>query len=115
MHAHHSPQNDCLNIHLIGENDLFNVKEEVMELASRWKDLGLALRLQNPTLETISSKNNRDPEDCLRDMLLAWLRGQYDTKQFGQPSWELLCQAVEKRAGGNNPALAGSIRKRHGI
>ena len=86
-----------------------------MDLASRWKDLGLALRIKRSTLDTISTKNHHDPVDCLGDMLLVWLQGQYDTKRFGQPSWELLCKAVEDRAGGNNPALAGNIRKRHGI
>ena len=86
-----------------------------MDLASRWKDLGQALRVRCPVLNTILSKNHHIPEDCLGDMLQAWLQGQYDTKRFGQPSWEFLCKAVENRAGGNNPALAGSIRKRHGI
>ena len=102
-------------LHLIGEDDLLDVKKEVMDLASRWKDLGLALRVRRPVLDTISSKNHHNPVDCLGDMLLVWLQGQYDTKRFGQPSWELLCKAVENRAGGNNPALAESIRKRHGI
>ena len=86
-----------------------------MDLASNWKGFGLALRVRRPVLDTISSKNHHNPEDCLGDMLLAWLQGQYDTKKFGQPSWELLCKAVDDCAGGNHPALAGSIRKRHGI
>ena len=94
------------------EYDLLDVKEEVIDLASRWKDLGLALGVK---YSTISSKNHDNPEDCLRDTLQAWLQQQYDTTKFGQPSWQVLCKAVEHRAGGNNPALARSIRERHGI
>ena len=97
------------------EDDLLDVKEEVIDLASRWKDLGLALRVKCSTLDTISSKNHYNPEDCLRDTLQAWLQQQYDTTKFGQPSWQVLCKAVENPAGGKNPALARSIRERHGI
>ena len=83
-----------------------------MDLASNWKDLGLALGIKYSTLKTIGLENLQIPKDCLGNMLQAWLQQQYDTKKFGQPSWELLCKAVEHSAGGNNPALAGSIRKR---
>ena len=86
-----------------------------MDLASKWKDLGLALRVKRSTLDTISSNNHCNPEDCLRDTLQAWLQQQYDTTKFGQPSWQILCNAVESRAGGNNPALAGKMRERHGV
>eukprot|EP00731_Ephydatia_muelleri_P007182 Em0003g1430a len=103
------------NFTVLEEDDLLDVKEEVIDLASRWKDLGLALRVKCSTLDTISSKNHYNPEDCLRDTLQAWLQQQYDTTKFGQPSWQVLCKAVENRAGGKNPALAKSIRERHGI
>ena len=96
-----------------GEDDLVDVVEEVMDVASRWKSLGLALRIKAAELDTISSKNHTDPTDCLKDMLLAWLQQRYDTKKFGPPSWRMLCQAIFKPAGGNNPALARSIAGRH--
>lgn len=86
-----------------------------MDLASKWKYLGLALGVKCSTLDTICYKNHQKPEDCLRDTLQAWLQQQYDTKKTGQPSWQLLCKAVENRAGGNNSAVAKSIRERHGL
>ena len=88
-----------------------DVMEEVMDVASRWRSLGLALRLKPAELDSISTKNRDDPTECLRDMLLAWL--QQRSSKFGPPSWRILCQAISKRAGGNNPALARKIADYH--
>ena len=90
-----------------------DVMEEVMDVASSWRSLGLALRLKATELDTISIKNHTDPTECLRDMLLAWLQQRYDVKRFGPPSWRMLCQAISKRVGGNNPALARKIADYH--
>ena len=90
-----------------------DVMEEVMDMAARWRPLGLALRLRAAELETIFSKNHTDPTECLRDMLHSWLQQHYDTTKFGQPSWRLLCQAIHKPVGGNNPRLAKEIAGRH--
>ena len=106
----------CLINHTLlfpGEDDLVDVVEEVMDLASRWHSLGLALRLKPAELDTISSKNHTNPTDCLKDMLLAWLQQRYDIIKFGLPSWRMLCQAILKSAGGNNPALSRKIAERH--
>ena len=111
--AHHLM---CVMIHAIlfpGEDDLVDVVEEIIDVASKWRPLGLALRLKVAELDTISSKNHTDPTECLRDMLLAWLQQRYDTKKFGPPSWRMLCQAIAKAAGGNNPALAKKIAEHH--
>ena len=96
-----------------GEDDLVDVVEEVIDVASRWRSLGLVLRLKVAELDTISSKNHTIPTECLNDMLLAWLLQRYDTKKFGPPSWRMLCQAISKRTGGNNPALARTIAEHH--
>ena len=96
-----------------GEDELTDVMEEVMDITAKWKLLGLALRLKAAELDTISSKNHIDPTECLRDMLLAWLQQRYDFKKFGPPSWRMLCQAISKSAGGNNPALASKLAKLH--
>ena len=79
-----------------GEDDLVDVVEEVIDVASRWRSLGLVLRLKVAELDTISSKNHTIPTECLNDMLLAWLLQRYDTKKFGPPSWRMLCQAISK-------------------
>ena len=78
-------------------------------MTASWHNLGIALRLNNAELEKINKNKNGDSNECLRSMLVDWLRECYDTKKFGRPSWKLLCQAVHKRSGGNNPALARKI------
>ena len=96
-----------------GENDLVDVVEEVIDVASKWRSLGLALRLKAAELDTISSKNHTDPTECLKYMLLTWLQQHYDINKFGPPSWRMLCQAISNPAGGNNPALARKIAEHH--
>ena len=90
-----------------------DVMEEVIDVAAQWRSLGLALRLKNAELDTISSKNHTDPKQCLTDILSAWLQQHYDIKKYGLPSWMMLCQAISKQAGGNNPALARKIAENH--
>ena len=107
----YTPSDDmCNKLHSVvsGEENLVDVVEKVMDLASRWNSFGLALRLKPAELETISSKNNTDPTECLKDMLLTWLRQQY-IKKVGPPSWRMLCKAISVQVGGNNPALAKEI------
>ena len=96
-----------------GEDDLVDVMEAVLDIAAEWESLGIVLRITPAELYTISSKNHSDPKKCLRDVLFAWLQQRYDTKRFGQPSWRMLCQAVQKPVGGNNPALARKIAIKH--
>ena len=98
---------------VLGSDDLVDVLEEVIEVAPQWHFLGLALRLKVAELAAISSNNHTDPNKCLKDMLLSWLQQRYDTNRFGQPSWRMLCQAISKPTGGNNPALGRKIAKCH--
>ena len=52
-------------------------------------------------------------EECLEGSLKEWLRKAYDTAQHRVPSWERLVVAVANPVGGDNPALAERIAKRH--
>ena len=80
-------------------------------MASRWENLGLALRLRHSEITTIE-KNRASVEDCLKDVLIKWLQKAYNTTRFGDPSWNLLLEAVAHSAGGNDPALAERIADR---
>ena len=97
----------------VDEDDLIDVMKEVMDVEWKWRALGLALRLKPSELDSIKSKNLGDPTECLRDTLQAWLLQRYDVQRYGPPSWDMLCEAVKERAGGNNPALAKSIARKH--
>ena len=63
---------------LADEDDLHDVISAVADLAGRWQDLGIALRLRQGDLETIQSASAHSPSDCLRKMLTLWLRQNYN-------------------------------------
>ena len=89
----------------IGIDDLFDVKSKLIQVAGQWKNIGLALRLKPHQLQTIEdSKEN--VRDCLTDMLTLWLHKTHDVSKYGEPSLQILSDAVRDPAGGNNPAIA---------
>lgn len=77
-------------------------------MASRWKDIGLALGLKNSQLDSIQS-NNRTTEECLTSVMVDWLNKAYGTEEYGEPTWQKLTEAIRNPAGGNNPALANTL------
>ena len=87
------------------------MKKKLISAATRWKHIGLALRLNPSQLKKIE-KENRDLEDCVTEMVTLWLQKNYNTERFGEPSWELLAAAVGDPAGGNDPALVEEIAKK---
>ena len=97
---------------IIDIDDLFEVMKACEPVTARGKSLGLALRL-SPTRLNVIEKENRSFDECLTGALTLWLNHNYDTKTYGEPSWELLAEAVGHRLGGNNLALADEIRHRH--
>ena len=93
---------------------MFDVKKELQPVITRWKHIGLALRLDPEQLKKIARENRDDMDDCLIEMLTLWLNKNYNTERFGNPSWELLASAVKDHAGGNNAALAEKITQTYG-
>ena len=63
---------------LVGEDDLQDVRSAVADLARRWQDLGISLRVRPSDLDAIPSPNTQSPSDCLRQMLSLWLKQSYD-------------------------------------
>ena len=63
---------------LAGEDDLQDVISEVTDLTGRWKDLGVSLGVRPSDLDTILSNNPHSSSNCLRDMLLQWLKQSYN-------------------------------------
>ena len=52
-------------------DDLYDVKRELLPVAARWKDIGLALGLGSSELDEIEN----DSSDCLTEVLTLWLNG----------------------------------------
>ena len=89
-------------------DDLFEVKMTLQGIADNWKKLGLALGLLYSTLKKISTYPNMTIDNCVMEMLAAWLQKEDNVPQKGVPSWSVL-QAALRRLGENELAHRISI------
>ncbi len=80
-----------------------------MSIAAEYYTLGIGLRLKVGELQTIFNSFGQNVRRAFTDVLLAWLRQQYDTAKYGPPTWRMLVRAVD----GNNHALAMTISRNH--
>ena len=91
--------------------------EEVLDIKEMWFALGRSLRLRNDDLGTIRRKfpneSDYDTEQALNDVLVLWLKKEYNVDRFGPPTWRMLVEAIDKRSGGNNHELAKQIALNH--
>ena len=87
--------------------------EEVLDIKSVCFALGRSLRLRNDDLVAIRKKYESDHDRALNDVLLLWLKGEYNVESFGPPTWRMLVEAINKRSGGNNQELAKQIALNH--
>ena len=68
-------------------------------------------QLPTGTLDTIEKANHYQPDDCLREVILRWLRKSGYSQS--PPTWRWLVEVVGSPAGGNNPELARGIASQH--
>ena len=94
-------------------DNLFDVKRELISVAGNWKNIGIALRLKRTQLEHIQTVNDGDPNACLTSVAMEWLNRKYNVERFGEPTWQWLVKAVGDPAGGANMALARDIARKH--
>ena len=85
--------------------DLEEVEESVKEIVD-WMGLGLKLGLIHPTLEKIET-DLKTVNKCTREMLVAWLRGEDNSKDR---TWYTLVIALE---GMDKHLQANKIRQEH--
>ena len=76
-----------------GIEDLFEVQKHLQTVV-RWKKLGLALGLIYPTLQKIEKEQHEKVDDCMMEMLAAWLQRQDNVSKKGVPSWSVLKTAL---------------------
>ena len=91
-----------------GEDDFFEVYEKVVNISSRYYELGIALRLPPAELDSLRVDESKAAR-ALSGVLQAWLKQNYNTEKHGPPTWRKLVEAVDSPAGGNNHALAKAI------
>ena len=95
------------------EEDIYDVINEISSLAGRWRNMCLALRLLPSDETTIASSCRDNPDECLKAVLIKWLKKCYNTQKHGPPTWQKLVAAVANSTGGDNPALAKQISEKH--
>ena len=94
-------------------DDLFDVQKELYPVSAKWRNIGIALRLNPNTLDRIQAEKNSDSTACLTSVVTEWLKRNYKVEKFGEPTWRWLVEAVRDPAGGENMALASDIARRH--
>ena len=95
------------------EDDFHEVYCELENIKARYYQLGIVLGLPLGKLEAIRKTHSQDVEQALTQVLLLWLKQQYNVEKFGCPTWQRLREAVDSPSGGENPALAERIAKKY--
>ena len=96
-------------------DDLLGVERELIPVSTRWKSIGIVLRVSLDVLDVIQTQYSGNPQACLTSVLTEWLKRNYNVQRFGEPTWQRLVEAVGDPAGGGNMALAREIARRHTI
>ena len=95
------------------DEDIRDVLSEVQDIKHAYYQLGIELGLSPGKLESIRAMYHQRINQAIIDVLLLWLRQDYDLQRHGHPTWRRLVEAVDSPNGGNNPALAINIANRH--
>ena len=89
-----------------------DLQKELGDVEHRWYQLGVLLGLPVHTLNGYQDEYDNLSER-LHAMLQEWLKKGY-TGEYEVPSWQVLVDAVEHSAGGENPRLAAELATKRG-
>ena len=78
----------------------------VLEVASEWRNLGLALDIKQPTIDSIEAEHF-NVKRCLEEVIKCWLNGN-----GGELSWSFLCEALKSPLVAR-PKVAGDIEQKY--
>ena len=81
----------------------------LVDVSSRWKELGLALGLRKPTLDRIC-EDHREVSKCTMEMLSSWLQWKDDCK--ATCNWRSLIDALRHPTVNHRP-IADTIEKKY--
>ena len=93
------------------EDDKCDVMEELENVLSRYYEIGVRLHLPDDKLKAIK-KISSDAE-AMNEVIVEWLKKNYNSNRFGSPTWKALVDAVGSPSGGNNKAEAEKIASKH--
>ena len=109
VHPGHHNHVNSLSDEPLSPDDLSKVRTELYDVQTKWYDIGLDLGLPVSTLETIKQECSDKIPECLRRMLLEWLK-MIDL----QPSWRKLIDILQNKVV-NEGALAVAIAEKYGM
>ena len=107
----HITHNNIVTYHFCaGIDDLQEVLAMLVDVSSRWKELGLALHLKKPTLDNIY-EDHREVSKCKMEMLSSWL--QQAAADFEVTcNWWSLAKALRDPTVNHKP-IAEAIEKKY--
>ena len=85
----------------------------VATLAANYYDLGQALKVSGGELKIVKNNHQGDMKTALQEVIMQWLKQNYNVPKFGEPTWRMFVKAVAQRSGGGDRALARRIAKNH--
>ena len=71
------------------------------------------LGLKPSKISRIQSDNPNNSARALQEVVVEWVRQNYDVQKFGPPSWKMVVKAVAADTGGRNKLLAKKIANKH--
>ena len=66
------------------------MKELLNKVACKWENIGILLKIEPYSLESVKTAENNIPQNCLREMLKTWLK-----KIDPPPSWSAIADALQ--------------------
>ena len=96
------------NEEILNEDDLVDITDALEEggfTTSKWRRLGLQLRMKNDNLKTIETNYPKDVDRCLEECLVKWLK-------TGKATYTGLAEALKKMGEGTAANHISSCRKR---
>ena len=88
---------------VLKEDDLFEIQEQLWDARSKWRNIGLGLKIRQPDIEVIYV-NNGNVDDKFHSMILKWLQNGKNC------TWAALCKALSARSVGH-ASLAAKIEQ----
>ena len=92
-------------LHVLQEDDLAEVYEELHGTEAKWKSIGIHLKLPYSCLEEIGKEHKGNNEECSLKMQITWLRSKKAT-------WRSLVEALKKSSVGCEDKARDIERKR---
>ena len=82
-----------------------HVKNALLSVASRWKEIGILLGLNKEALNAIENQN-KSTESCIDQMVKKWLT---ESNPTGSATLKRLVEAIAAETGGQNPEHAMTV------